>query len=499
MNPTNRAWAVMGMAGFLAVFSVILAQPAVFVGSLLLGVWLLGRQYLFVRSVTQFEESATIRQQPSPTVAYAKETVPVTIGVSQKLSTRLEGEFSPGFPPGATGETDRRLSIPADADTVEDTVTVSWPVAGRHQFSEATVTLTDGLFSQSIPLGEQPVVTVEQRSPDQLHVGQGGTERSLVYGEHTTDRKGPGIEPAELRAYIPGDTVEQIDWNATARLNEPYVREFEVKSDRQTILIFDHRESLAEGPPGESKLEYLRAAGLAITEYAASLDDPLGLVTVGESGLTRDISPSTRADQYETVREALLSLTPTTPSETMRVPLGEDPATTQSRTLVNRRANAALSLQKRQRVSTLLAQQETNPFTETLTPFFERQPRYIQQIDDQPLLGAVETATYTRAGHGLTVLCTDDSNRVEIVEAVRRATHDGGAVLVLLTPSVLFAPVSAQTADEHYREYLDFEEFRQELDSRDAVTALEIAPQKEIETILSKNRTRPPIPGGGQV
>jgi len=486
------------MVVFLAIFAVVLAQPVVVVGSVLLGVWLLSRQYLFVRSVSQFKETVTVHQQPERAVAYAEETVAISIAVSKEVPTRLEGDLSPGFPPGATGETDRMLSLPAGSEGIETTVKLSWPVAGRHQFDKATVTLTDGLFSQSVPMGEQPTMTVEQRGPDQLHVGQGGNVRSIVYGEHATDRTGPGIEPAELRAYVPGDAAEQIDWNATARLNEPYIREFEIKSDRQTVLLFDHRASLDEGPPGESKLDYLRAAGLAITEYAASLDDPLGLVTVGESGLTRDISPSTRADQYETVREALLSLTPTGVDETMEVSLDEGSTATHSSTSVATKANAALPLQERQRISTLLAQQEPNAFTETLAPFFTRQSKYIQQIDDQPLLGAVKAATYNRPGHGLTVFCTDDSNRVELVEAVRRATHDGGTVLVLLTPSALFAPATARTAEELYRSYLNFEEFRQELDNREAVTALEIAPKERLETVLATNQARPRMQGGEQ-
>src|SRR4029079_13715316 len=47
---------------------------------------------------------------------------------------------------------------------------------------------------------------------------------SLVPGEHMTPQTGQGTELAMIRPCSPGDDVRHIDWNATARLQEPYVR-----------------------------------------------------------------------------------------------------------------------------------------------------------------------------------------------------------------------------------------------------------------------------------
>ena len=44
-----------------------------------------------------------------------------------------------------------------------------------------------------------------------------GDERSRIIG--------PGVEFASLREYQPGDDVRRIDWNATARMDAPYVRD----------------------------------------------------------------------------------------------------------------------------------------------------------------------------------------------------------------------------------------------------------------------------------
>ena len=48
---------------------------------------------------------------------------------------------------------------------------------------------------------------------------------SLVPGEHLTPQVGAGTELAMIRPYFPGDDVRHIDWNVTARMREPHVRE----------------------------------------------------------------------------------------------------------------------------------------------------------------------------------------------------------------------------------------------------------------------------------
>jgi uncharacterized protein (DUF58 family) len=55
-----------------------------------------------------------------------------------------------------------------------------------------------------------------------------GDYRSLFYGQ--------GIDFADLREYQPGDDVRYIDWNVTARMNTPYVRQYH--EDREVTAWF---------------------------------------------------------------------------------------------------------------------------------------------------------------------------------------------------------------------------------------------------------------------
>src|SRR3569623_3702987 len=47
-----------------------------------------------------------------------------------------------------------------------------------------------------------------------------------LQGDYRTFMRGAGLELADLREYQHGDDVRHIDWNVTARLQTPHVREY---------------------------------------------------------------------------------------------------------------------------------------------------------------------------------------------------------------------------------------------------------------------------------
>jgi uncharacterized protein (DUF58 family) len=58
----------------------------------------------------------------------------------------------------------------------------------------------------------------------------------LLQGDYRTLFHGTGVDLAALREYQPGDDVRYIDWNVTARLDTPYVREYH--EDREITAWF---------------------------------------------------------------------------------------------------------------------------------------------------------------------------------------------------------------------------------------------------------------------
>src|SRR6188508_437778 len=58
----------------------------------------------------------------------------------------------------------------------------------------------------------------------------------LLQGDYRTLFRGFGLDLADLREYQYGDDVRHIDWNVTARLQTPYVREYH--EDREVTAWF---------------------------------------------------------------------------------------------------------------------------------------------------------------------------------------------------------------------------------------------------------------------
>jgi uncharacterized protein (DUF58 family) len=58
----------------------------------------------------------------------------------------------------------------------------------------------------------------------------------MLHGDFMGIVPGRGSEPGETRPYEPGDDVRHIDWNVTARLQQPYVRQF--TEDRELAAWF---------------------------------------------------------------------------------------------------------------------------------------------------------------------------------------------------------------------------------------------------------------------
>ena len=66
----------------------------------------------------------------------------------------------------------------------------------------------------------------------------------LLQGDHLGHLPGPGTEPAEARAYTPGDDVRRIDWAVTARTQAPHVRQSVAERELETTLLVDPETDL---------------------------------------------------------------------------------------------------------------------------------------------------------------------------------------------------------------------------------------------------------------
>ena len=69
----------------------------------------------------------------------------------------------------------------------------------------------------------------------------------LLHGDYRCFFRGPGLDLADLREYQYNDDVRHIDWNVTARMQTPYVREFNEDRDLTAWFLLDLSASLDFG------------------------------------------------------------------------------------------------------------------------------------------------------------------------------------------------------------------------------------------------------------
>ncbi|MEP7062280.1 MAG: DUF58 domain-containing protein [Betaproteobacteria bacterium] len=75
----------------------------------------------------------------------------------------------------------------------------------------------------------------------------------LLHGDYRTFFRGTGLDFADLREYQFHDDVRHIDWNVTARLNTPYVREFNEERDLSAWFLLDLSASVDFGSAATRK------------------------------------------------------------------------------------------------------------------------------------------------------------------------------------------------------------------------------------------------------
>lgn len=99
-------------------------------------------------------------------------------------------------------------------------------------------------------------------------------------GQYHSVFKGRGLIFSDVRPYYPGDDVRSIDWNITARMNAPHVKQFVEERDRTVNLLIDMSASGYFGSRGESKRELAAELAAVVAFSAIKNNDRVGLYIV---------------------------------------------------------------------------------------------------------------------------------------------------------------------------------------------------------------------------
>ncbi len=97
-------------------------------------------------------------------------------------------------------------------------------------------------------------------------------------GEYHSTFKGRGMTFSEVRQYQFGDDVRNIDWNVTARYNEPFVKVFEEERELTMMLMVDISGSEMFGTQNQLKNEVITEIAATLAFSATQNNDKIGLM-----------------------------------------------------------------------------------------------------------------------------------------------------------------------------------------------------------------------------
>jgi uncharacterized protein (DUF58 family) len=127
----------------------------------------------------------------------------------------------------------------------------------------------------------------------------------LFQGDYRTLFYGTGIDFADLREYQPLDDIRHIDWNVTARMNSPYVRQYVEDREITAWFLLDLTRSMTFGPADRPKESVLIDYVATLARLLTRDGNRVGAILY-DNGIEQTIPPRTGRNQVLRLTRELL-------------------------------------------------------------------------------------------------------------------------------------------------------------------------------------------------
>lgn len=284
-----------------------------------IGLWLgLGYSALLVLAAV-YEARVLARAVPKLT---RRVDPRLLVGVENQVLLRIQNQT--GLRLRATVRDDYPDAFQADTDTeVGETPLLLGPHArtelryrvtpqerGRYHFGALHVRI-EGLLAlgaaiASIPAREAVRVFPNLRGPKRYELAARlGTLHSV--GVRTMRRGGGGGEFEQMREYVAGDSLREIDWKATAKRNRPVTRVHGQEQSQTVLIALDAGRMMATKLDALAKLDHAIHAALLLAYVALRSGDRVGVVVFADDVLTF-VPPNRGRNQYRRILETLATV-----------------------------------------------------------------------------------------------------------------------------------------------------------------------------------------------
>jgi len=143
-----------------------------------------------------------------------------------------------------------------------------------------------------------------------LEIKTKGLTKHIFSGEYHSAFKGRGMTFSEVRDYQFGDEVRTIDWNVTARFNDPYVKVFDEERELTVMLIIDVSGSEDFGTTEKTKKDLALELAAVLSFSAISNNDKIGAIFVTDK-MEKYIAPGKGKKHALIILRELIEFKPT--------------------------------------------------------------------------------------------------------------------------------------------------------------------------------------------
>jgi len=112
----------------------------------------------------------------------------------------------------------------------------------------------------------------------QIEIKTRGLSHNIFAGEYHSAFKGRGMTFSEVRSYQYGDDIRSIDWNVTARFNNPFVKVFEEERELTVMLLVDVSGSREFGTVYQTKKDFITEIAATLAFSAIQNKDKIGVI-----------------------------------------------------------------------------------------------------------------------------------------------------------------------------------------------------------------------------
>ena len=128
-------------------------------------------------------------------------------------------------------------------------------------------------------------------------------------GNYKSVIKGQGLAFQEVRPYQPGDDVRSIDWNVSARMNEPFIKVFTEEREMTIMLVVDVSASGQFGTAAQDKHRLATEVAAVCAFSAIGHGDRVGLIAMTDE-VEKLIPPQKGKKHGMRVLREILDVTP---------------------------------------------------------------------------------------------------------------------------------------------------------------------------------------------